>query len=180
MSTSSKLSLFLLPGRAWSSDSPLDLKSGVLGSNPSSCFRYFRAQLLGYSNEPTNWSPSVPPWPDYGQLTVLFSLFALPPKTSGSAIILSSLGRFYIIRENQINLVNCSKLLPTQGAPYSRATTGSFFFFAIWREGFWECQRVTKPMQVPQINLTECQVEPAVSSDFSSKITSFIPPLAKW
>lgn len=114
MSASYKFSLFLLPGRAWSSDSPLDLKSGVLGSNPSSCFRYFRAQLLGYSNEPTNWSPLVPPWPGYGQLTVLFSLFALPQKTSGSAIILSSRGRFYIIRENQINLVNCSKLLPTQ------------------------------------------------------------------
>ena len=26
---------------------------------------------------------------------------------------------------------------------------------------------------------TECQVEPAVSSDFSSKTTSFIPPFAR-
>lgn len=28
--------------------------------------------------------------------------------------------------------------------------------------------------------LTACQVDPAVSSDFSSSTTSFMPPLARW
>lgn len=49
-----------------------------------------------------------------------------------------------------------------------------------WKEVIENRVHLLELIVSPGFKLTECQVEPAVSSDFSSRTTSFIPPFAKW